>query len=294
MPMVPDRTRDTVPTAPGIQTQTPLITLTSDFNTPYPAAMKGVLATRTDARLIDVAHDFPPQDVRTAAFWLREILPYFPPAVHLAVVDPGVGTDRRALVLRAGDHALIGPDNGLLLPAGRRLAADQALEAFAIDPEAISTPVPQGVRAMAGSHTFDGRDLFAPAAALVAHPDSDIDSLVADGTLEAVPLEDLVDCSFPEPRVDDGERATGSVLVIDGFGNVITNIPGRLLDDQYGASARVNGESAPVARSYAHVAESSRLLTVGSHGFVELAVNGGRGDVAFDVTVGDAVTLTLE
>lgn len=293
--MVPDRNHEDVPTAPDTQTQRPLITLTSDFNTPYPAAMKGVLATRTDARLIDVAHDFPPQDVRTAAFWLREILPYFPPAVHLAVVDPGVGTDRRALVLRAGDHTLVGPDNGLLLPAGRRLAADRELEAFAIDPEAISTPVPHGARAGAGSHTFDGRDLFAPAAALVAQTDTDIDSLVADGTLEAVPLETLVDCSFPEPQVgDNGETATGVVLVIDGFGNVITNIPGQFLAGRYGTRAHVNGESVPVARSYAHVAESSRLLTVGSHGFAELAVNGGRGDVAFDVAVGETVTLTFE
>ncbi len=78
-----------------------MITLTSDFGTPYPAAMKGVFLQHTDARLVDIGHDFPRQDVRTTAFWLREVLPYFPPAVHLVVVDPGVGTDRAALVVRA-------------------------------------------------------------------------------------------------------------------------------------------------------------------------------------------------
>ncbi|MFB6078548.1 MAG: SAM-dependent chlorinase/fluorinase, partial [Halarchaeum sp.] len=73
-----------------------MITLASDFDSPYPAAMRGVLCSNTDARLVDVAHDFPRQDVRAAAFWLRELLPTFPPATHLVVVDPGVGTDRRA------------------------------------------------------------------------------------------------------------------------------------------------------------------------------------------------------
>jgi len=77
-----------------------VITLASDFETPYPAAMKGVMLQRTDARLVDVGHDFPRHDVRTAAFWLREVLPYFPSAVHLAVVDPGVGTERAALAIR--------------------------------------------------------------------------------------------------------------------------------------------------------------------------------------------------
>ncbi|MFC6729855.1 S-adenosyl-l-methionine hydroxide adenosyltransferase family protein, partial [Natronoarchaeum mannanilyticum] len=105
-----------------------MITLSSDFGSPYPAAMKGVVLQRTDARLVDVSHTFPRQDVRAAAFWLREILPYFPPATHLVVVDPGVGTDRAAIAVEAGEHVLVGPDNGVLLPAARELAgaADDA------------------------------------------------------------------------------------------------------------------------------------------------------------------------
>src|SRR6056297_3026681 len=98
-----------------------MITLASDFGTPYPAAMKGVMLSRTDAQLVDIAHDLPRQDPRAAAFWLRETIPWFPPAVHLAVVDPGVGTDRRAVAIRVGDHAIVAPDNGLARPVVRRL-----------------------------------------------------------------------------------------------------------------------------------------------------------------------------
>lgn len=249
-----------------------MITLASDFGSPYPAAMRGVLARECDARLIDVAHDFPRQDVRTAAFWLREVLPEFPPAVHLVVVDPGVGTDRAALVVRAGEHALVGPDNGVLMPAARRLAGNGALEPFAID---VADPA---------SHTFHGRDVFAPAAARAHEVGIDRVETLA----ELSPVDAVVDLSFPEPSVDAG-RAVGEVLVVDGFGNAVTNLPGARLAERYGGRIEVNGESAPVRRTYAAVAPGERLVTVGSHGNIELAANQGRGDEAFGVAPGDAV-----
>src|SRR6056297_2694765 len=136
-----------------------MITLTTDFGSPYPAAMKGVICQRTDARIEDIAHDLPRQDVRAAAFWLTQTLPYFPPAVHCVVVDPGVGTDRAALVVRAGDHALVGPDNGVLLPAARTLP-NQSGEGTGIE-------VFRWVYEDPESSTFHGRDVFAPAAATV-------------------------------------------------------------------------------------------------------------------------------
>ncbi|WP_440007313.1 SAM hydrolase/SAM-dependent halogenase family protein [Halomicrococcus sp. SG-WS-1] len=249
-----------------------MITLASDFGTPYPAAMKGVMLRRTDARLVDVAHDFPRQDVRAAAFWLREVLPQFPPAVHLVVVDPGVGTDRAALAVRAGDHALVGPDNGVLVPAARELADGAGLDAFEVDDEG------------AASSTFHGRDVFAPAAARVHEAGVD-----AVSDLDGVaPTDEFVDLRFPDPVVDDDE-ATGEILAVDDFGNAVTNVPGGFVD---GADeAAVNGERAPVAPSYAHVEAGQRLVTVGSHGNVELAVNRGRGDEAFGVAPGDAVRL---
>lgn len=260
-----------------------MITLASDFGTPYPAAMKGVILARTDARLVDVAHDFPRQDIRTAAFWLREVLPWFPPAVHLAVIDPGVGTDRTALAVRVGDHALVAPDNGVVLPAARELATStsstDAIEFFAIDDEG------------AASSTFHGRDVFAPAAAA-------IDEIgIADlASLDRItPMSDPVNCTLPDPALFDG-RAAGEVLAVDGFGNVITNVPGDVIDHVdrvvVGGDASVGGE-VPVGETFAAVDPGDRLATVGSHGNVELDVNRGRGDEAFGLSPGDTVTLEV-
>jgi len=251
-----------------------MLTLASDFGTPYPAAMKGVILRRSDARLVDVAHDFPRQDVRAAAFWLREVLPEFPPAVHLVVVDPGVGTDRDALVVRAGDHALVGPDNGVLRPAARRLAGDDPVEPFVVR---VDDPA---------STTFHGRDVFAPAAADVH--ETGVDSLDAIDRLSPVPTEGLVDLRLPEARVTE-DGATGEVLVVDDFGNAVTNVPGDVLDGR--ETVEVNGECVPVGETFASVAPGERLVTVGSHGYVECDVNRGRGDDAFGLEAGDDVTL---
>ncbi|WP_136716345.1 SAM hydrolase/SAM-dependent halogenase family protein [Halorientalis salina] len=254
-----------------------MITLSSDFGTPYPAAMKGVILQESDARLVDVAHDFPRQDVRASAFWLREVLPYFPPAVHLVVVDPGVGTDRDAVVLRTGDHALVGPDNGVLVPVARELGPDDSFEAFTV---AVDDPA---------SSTFHGRDVFAPAAASVH--EAGVDSFQESEQFS--PTEDVVNLRFPEPRVGEN-TATGEVLVVDGFGNVITNVPGDVLTDRFGSQVTVNDEQAPARRMYAAVDAGERLVTVGSHGNVELAVNRGRGEEAFGLSAGDEVVLALD
>ncbi|MBX0321899.1 SAM-dependent chlorinase/fluorinase [Halomicroarcula sp. F13] len=249
-----------------------MITLSSDFGSPYPAAMKGVICQHSDARIEDVAHDFPRQDVRTAAFWLTQTLPYFPPAVHCVVVDPGVGTDRDAIVVRAGGHALVGPDNGVLLPVARELADEFEVFTWAYDDPA--------------STTFHGRDVFAPAAAAVH--ETGVDALETLG--ETTPTDEYVDLRFPDPTVED-DRATGEVLVVDDFGNAITNVPGDVLADRFGGTVTVGDDSVPVRRAYAAVDAGDRLVTVGSHGNVELAVNRGRGDDAFGVAVGDSVAL---
>jgi S-adenosylmethionine hydrolase len=260
-----------------------VITLSSDFGSPYPAAMKGVLCSRTDTRLVDIAHDFPRQDVRTAAFWLREVLPYFPPAVHLVVVDPGVGTGRKALVVQAGEHALVGPDNGVLLPAARALAESEQTKPT-VSEWKVKNPA---------SHTFHGRDVFAPSAAAIH--EAGIESVE---TLDrATPYAEYVDLSFPEPTMSGGDmtaetEAIGEVLVIDGFGNVVTNLPGELLDGRYGTTITVNGEPTPARRTYAAVEPGERVVCVGSHTRVELATNQGRGEAAFGLDVGDRVCLS--
>ncbi len=258
-----------------------MITLASDFGSPYPAAMKGVILRRTDAQLLDVSHSLPRQDPRAGAFWLRETIPYFPPAVHLAVVDPGVGTDRRAIALRVGDHALVGPDNGLLRPVARRLADQQSnppVSAFEIT---VENPA---------STTFHGRDVFAPAAAEIHELGLDrLDQLDEIELLSPVGLDSCVDLSFPEPTVD-GETITGAVLVVDEFGNVITNIPATAIADA--DQTTVNGRSVPIVETFASVDQGEPLVTVGSHGYVECDVNLGRGDEAFGLTAGDSVEIT--
>ncbi|AFZ72012.1 SAM hydrolase/SAM-dependent halogenase family protein [Natronobacterium gregoryi] len=266
-----------------------MITLTSDFGTPYPAAMKGVILQRTDTRLVDVAHDLPRQDVRSAAFWLREVLPYFPLATHLVVVDPGVGTDRNALVVRAGDHVLVGPDNGVLLPAARRLADDVDLEEYVVDETRLEAPdaarsIPSATDAGPASNTFHGRDVFAPAAAK-AH-EVGPDALETLSVLE--PATEYVSLDLPEPTLS-ANRAVGEILVVDDFGNAITNVPGSFLEDR--ERITLDGETVPVGETFASVPVGDRLATVGSHGYVELDVNQGRGDEAFGLEVGDEVVL---
>jgi len=272
-----------------------MITLSSDFGAPYPAAMKGVLASRTDARLIDVSHDFPRQDVRATAFWLREVLPSFPPAVHLAVVDPGVGTDRAALAIRAGEHVLVGPDNGVLVPAARALAdgSDESDELDGIEVFEYGYDDPESV-------TFHGRDVFAPAAATVHEMGrSGFEATVHETGRSGFetgdrfePVEKYENLAFPEPTIrDDG--IDGEVLVVDGFGNAITNVPGEVLIDRFGEAVTVNGVWAPARRTYDEVDADNRLVTVGSHGNVELAVNRGRGDERFSVSSGSRVLQRL-
>ena len=273
-----------------------MITLASDFGSPYPAAMKGVVRRRSDAELIDASHDLPRGDPRAAAFWLRFVLPEFPPAVHCAVVDPGVGTDRAAIVVRAGEHAVVAPDNGLALPPARALAAatgtgPEDLTVFKID---ATEPA---------SATFHGRDVFAPAAARVRET-AWTETGVDDDALAALPsltrVDEYVDCRFPEPTVErDADRVVavaGEVLVVDDFGNAITNVPADAVAGvEPGDRVRVNGgDPVPFVETFASVPRGDRLVTVGSHGYVECDVNDGRGADAFGVDAGDPVRFSFE
>lgn len=252
-----------------------MITLTSDFRWPYPAAMRGVLASRTSARLIDVTHRLPRQDVRAAAFWLREVLPYFPPAVHLVVVDPSVGTDRAVAVFAAGDHRFVGPDNGVMVPVAR--AIDPGFTAWELtDYDAASS-------------TFHGRDVFAPLAADLHETKDWTPSALAD----VEPVDAIETVTFPS-ATREGDVILGEVLVVDSFGNVITNIPAQEIDPAFGDTLTVNDESVPFVRAYDAVAPGTPLATIGSHGNLELAVNRGRGTQAFDLSQADAIRVQFD
>ncbi len=254
-----------------------LVTLLSDYGStsPYPAEMKAVLSAQTGALIIDITHGVPPHDVRTGAYLLRAVARHTPVGtVHLAVVDPGVGTGRRPLIIVAGGQAFVGPDNGLLLPAARRVGVPRA---FAITDAALI----RGLR----SATFHGRDLFAPTAALLA-------SGTPAETIGA-PAPDVIDLELGQGRRVD-RTLRGRVLYVDPFGNVITNIPshllppeGRPIDVQVGAH-RARGT---VRSTYGDAARGALVVLPGSDAFVEIAVREGRAARRLGVRLGTAVRL---
>jgi S-adenosylmethionine hydrolase len=255
-----------------------IVTLLSDFGStsPYPAAMKAVLARRSGPVIIDISHDVPRHDVQAGAFLLYSAAPHFPAGtVHLAVVDPGVGTARRPLIVVSAGQTFVGPDNGLLMPAARRLGTPAMFE--------ITDPVILG-RGI--SSTFHGRDVFAPAA-----------DLLIQGTPPAaiaLPLTDFVDLDFGTGRRINGGLA-GQVIYVDAFGNLVTNIPSGLLEGYRGpAQVRVGRRrgAGRFARTYGDV-RPGRLAVVGcSDGLVEIAIREGHAARRFGAAAGAAVRVS--
>jgi len=257
-----------------------LITLTSDVGSAYTAQMKGALiAGGVDpSRVVDLAHDLPAHGVGEAAFLLRAMARTFPPeSVHVAVVDPGVGGRRSAVVIatRAGPW-LVGPDNGILMPLAHELGLRAA---YRID------RIPGAARPRVGT-TFDGRDLFAPAAAWLAtggHP--------PDLGPRTVPM------AYDLPRPTRGTaEARGAVVHIDRFGNLITNIPSSWVGGtSHGVTIRVGrSRSRRVAwvTSYESLGRGTLGALGSSFGLVELAVGEGRAADRFGAGVGASVAVS--
>jgi S-adenosyl-L-methionine hydrolase (adenosine-forming) len=237
-----------------------VITLTTDFGAHdgYVAAMKGViLGIAPGVSLVDISHEVAPQDVAGAAYLLAGVYRFFPPAtVHLIVVDPAVGTARRALAARAGEHLFVAPDNGVLTPV-----FDATLE---VEVVSLSNA---GYWRREVSHTFHGRDIFAPVA---AHLASGV-PLEALGT----PVRDPVRLDLPAPR-SFGGTVEGTVVWVDHFGNLVSNIPADVLVP--GETYRVTVGRLMVTglfTTYAQVRAGQPLALVGSHGFIEVAVREG-------------------
>jgi len=243
-----------------------IVTLLTDFGTQdsYVAEMKGrLLSLGGSPTLVDITHDIAPGDVPAAAWVLSRAWRTFPPdTVHLVVVDPGVGTARRALAVRAGGHAFVGPDNGVLETA---LALPDAA--------AVALATPPGAAA-----TFHGRDVFAPAAAALAS--------ATGRTPRGVPVADPVRLTLPAVR-RAGAMVSGEVVHVDRFGTLITNIPGDLLET--GATVRVGAVSLPMRATFADVPPGRPVAFVGSAGTVEIAVRGGRADERLGLQRGAAV-----
>jgi len=264
-----------------------IVTLTTDFGLRdgYVAALKGVmLSLDPSLTLLDVSHEVAAQDVMEGGYVLGQALPYLPDgAIHLVVVDPGVGTDRRAIAARFSvdgrTHHFVGPDNGLL----SLLCRDEPPhEVVVLDrPEAWRLPRP--------SATFHGRDIFAPVAARLASGAALLDV----GT----PTETVRAMHWPLPRYD-AEGVDGWVVHIDSFGNCITNITAAEVQRHqpdtafkcYVGSTIVHG----LSTTYGSVSPGDPLILTGSGGHLEIAVRGGNAAELLSVHRGNSVNLVFE
>ena len=252
------------------------ISLTTDYGQSdgFVAACHGAIARAApDVRVIDVTHAVPPGDVVRGAAVLAQTVPSLPPAVHVAVVDPGVGTPRRGVAVRAPGGLLVGPDNGLLPWAADALGGATAVVEL----------TNRSWFAARVSHTFHGRDIFAPVAARLAA------GAALDDAGPALDPAGLV--RLPEPAVTTGDGwLEAEVLTVDRFGNVQLAAPGAALQ-QLGETLTVGGMHAVTGTTFGDAPAGDLVAYVDSAGKIALAINGGRAVVALSLSPGDVVRL---
>jgi len=236
-----------------------VVTLTTDFGLkdPFVGVMKGqVLARFREARIVDLTHDVLVHWPAEAGFWLSRSFRYFPEGtVHVAVVDPGVGSEREIAVVETEGHVFLAPDNGLLAAVVEAAVAAvlRRVGADALRRLGLGTP----------SATFHGRDVFAPLAAELA---SGREQPAALGP----PVDELIPGWIEEVLVGPGQ-VTGTVVTLDHFGNLITNIDGRLLQGIPHPVVRVAGRDLPLCRTYSDARPGEYLALVNSFGVLEIA-----------------------
>jgi S-adenosylmethionine hydrolase len=243
-----------------------IITLITDFGTVdgYVGEMKGILLSgAADAEIVDITHDIPPQDVERARLTLARLWRRFPAGtIHVVVVDPGVGSARGGLGIESDERVLIGPDNGVLSPAlvvrGARV---------------VELPV-----SPTASFTFHGRDVFAPAAAMIARGEP----------LEALGhgVDDPIIHRTPEATRRADGALEGQVIVTDRFGNAITNLIGLR-----GGAVEVDGRRVPIRRTYSEVRSGEAVAVIGSTGLIEIAIRDGDAASTLGLTRGAKVVL---
>ena len=252
-----------------------IITLTTDFGTAdgYVGVMKGViLSIAPDVRLVDLSHEVAAQDVRGAGFILGRAAPFFPGGtVHLAVVDPGVGSHRRPLLITTPRASYVGPDNGLFT----FVTGETSAEFFELDrPEFWLSSV---------SSTFQGRDIFAPVAAHVARgvPRQNLGR----------PINDPVRLPLVMPQRHSDGHITGHIIHVDRFGNLITDISGGWLQDRCWRAEIAGRRISQFGATYADATSGVLLVLVNSYGTVEIAVREGNAAARLGVGVGEPVIL---
>lgn len=259
-----------------------IIAFMSDFGTNdhYVAAMKGMaLQINPRATLVDVTHDIPPQDTFHGAFTLRQVLPYFPPdTIFVAVVDPGVGTRRRILAARYSDRIAIAPDNGLLTFLHR-------------DAELQEIRIIENRRFFASSlsGTFHGRDIMAPVAA----------HLSRGARLEQMgpPADHIETLPLAAPTVHESGDVDGQVILVDHFGNLITNISeidlNRAMSMRREVTVSLGDQKVgPIRHAYGEVEPGKPLALIGSTLMLEIAVNQGHAARHFKADKGTPVRVS--
>jgi len=256
-----------------------MLTLTTDFGLEdvYVGVMKGVIANlNPDLKVIDLTHQVPPQNIAAGRFCLMNAVPYFPEnTVHVAVVDPGVGSERKGCAIAFSEGYLVGPDNGLFSGVIRQFPVQKA----------VALTNPQYWRVETVSHTFHGRDIFAPVGAHLAR------GVPLEELGEPIPLDQLTDYSFPEPEIT-ADQILGSIQYIDYFGNLITNIPATAVQGKQWW-VTLNQQQIPSAKTYSSFPPQQLLALIGSHGWVEIAINQGNAAAALSLSYGSMIALTF-
>ena len=259
-----------------------IITLTTDFgiSDTYVGIMKGViLGINPNAQVVDLTHAIPPQDIHEAALSVHSAHRYFPEGtIHTIVVDPGVGSNRRAVVCQTDRAFFVCPDNGILTYLLHEIenAGGQSINAVEIQNSAYYLPEV--------SNTFHGRDIFAPVA---AHLSLGV-SLASIGPL----VEGLVKFPIPTPQVS-GNTIIGQIVKFDRFGNAITNISESVLA-RIGSTYEIRVRSTQlmrINRAYAESGIGKPLAIIGSLGLLEIAINGGSAEVSLGLKWGDVVEI---
>lgn len=257
----------------------PLITLLSDFgiSDEYVAVMKGAIAQiNSMLRVVDITHQIPPQNIAAARFCLMNAYPYFPTGtVHVAVVDPGVGGKRRAVAVELAQGFLVAPDNGLLGGVLHKNKNSVICAVELTNPQYWLTSEP--------STTFHGRDIFAPVGAHLAN------GVSLQKLGRKINPESLVNLDLPECYRQD-DSVMGCIQYIDGFGNLVTNIPYSYLEGNNWI-VEIKGRKIKAHSTYSDVKLGELIALIGSHGWVEIAVNSGNARWKLDVDNGERVRI---
>ncbi|MGD1871859.1 MAG: S-adenosyl-l-methionine hydroxide adenosyltransferase family protein [Mastigocoleus sp.] len=260
-----------------MRSKTGLVTLLTDFGTQdeYVGVVKGVIATvNPNLQVIDLTHQIPPQDIEQARFCLMNAYPYFPEdTVHIAVVDPGVGSQRRAIAVQLESGFLVAPDNGLLSGVIGQNKVVGAVELTNSDYWHLKRP----------SNTFHARDIFAPVG---AHLASGV-NLKQLG--KQIDLTSLVELDLPQYIVTD-TAIQGCIQYIDRFGNLISNIPQKCLEEK-NILVKVKELKLKVSNTYNDVNIGEVVALVGSHGWIEIAVNSGNAALNLNMKLGSTLEL---